>query len=157
MNLGNLLFSFEGRINRAKYWLAVLIYVVASVIVAMFGIALGQDSIAVALLNAIVGIGSFISGIMVGIKRLHDRDRSGWLLLVFYIVPGVLVALALLLGIWGVASQSMGSMATASVLCLVAFGIGVWAFVELGCLRGTIGPNRYGPDPLEVQLAVPAH
>ena len=34
-------------------------------------------------------------------------------------------------------------------LGLAAFAVGVWAFVELGCLRGTIGPNRYGPDPLE--------
>jgi uncharacterized membrane protein YhaH (DUF805 family) len=34
------------------------------------------------------------------------------------------------------------------VLHLVAFAITVWAFVELGCLRGTVGPNQYGPDPL---------
>jgi uncharacterized membrane protein YhaH (DUF805 family) len=24
---------------------------------------------------------------------------------------------------------------------------GLWAFVELGCLRGSIGPNQYGQDP----------
>lgn len=23
----------------------------------------------------------------------------------------------------------------------------LWAFVEAGCLRGTLGPNRFGPDP----------
>jgi uncharacterized membrane protein YhaH (DUF805 family) len=23
----------------------------------------------------------------------------------------------------------------------------LWVFVELGCLRGTVGPNQYGPDP----------
>ena len=23
----------------------------------------------------------------------------------------------------------------------------IWAFIETGCLRGTIGPNQYGPDP----------
>jgi uncharacterized membrane protein YhaH (DUF805 family) len=34
------------------------------------------------------------------------------------------------------------------ILHLISFGITVWAFVELGCLRGTMGPNRYGPDPL---------
>lgn len=27
--------------------------------------------------------------------------------------------------------------------------IQIWAFVELGCLKGTSGPNRFGPDPLE--------
>jgi len=34
------------------------------------------------------------------------------------------------------------------VLHVISFAISVWAFVELGCLRGTVGPNRYGPDPL---------
>lgn len=23
---------------------------------------------------------------------------------------------------------------------------GIWAFIELGCLKGTTGPNRYGED-----------
>jgi uncharacterized membrane protein YhaH (DUF805 family) len=34
------------------------------------------------------------------------------------------------------------------VLHVISFAISVWAFVELGCLLGTVGPNRYGPDPL---------
>jgi uncharacterized membrane protein YhaH (DUF805 family) len=37
---------------------------------------------------------------------------------------------------------------TGIVLHVVGFAISVWAFVELGCLRGTVGPNQYGPDPL---------
>jgi uncharacterized membrane protein YhaH (DUF805 family) len=28
----------------------------------------------------------------------------------------------------------------------------IWAFVELGCLKGTAGPNKYGDDPLEPQV-----
>ena len=31
---------------------------------------------------------------------------------------------------------------------VVAFAFSVWLFVELGFLRGTRGPNRFGPDPL---------
>jgi uncharacterized membrane protein YhaH (DUF805 family) len=31
--------------------------------------------------------------------------------------------------------------------------LGIWGFVELGCLRGTAGPNRFGPDPLVVEGA----
>ena len=34
------------------------------------------------------------------------------------------------------------------MLSLAAAAIAIWAFVELGCLRGTPGPNQYGPDPL---------
>jgi uncharacterized membrane protein YhaH (DUF805 family) len=25
----------------------------------------------------------------------------------------------------------------------------LWLFIELGLLRGTVGPNKYGRDPLE--------
>ena len=34
------------------------------------------------------------------------------------------------------------------ILQLVALGLTIWAFVELYCLRGTVGDNRYGADPL---------
>ena len=30
----------------------------------------------------------------------------------------------------------------------VGIGIQLWGFVELYCLRGTVGQNRFGPDPL---------
>jgi uncharacterized membrane protein YhaH (DUF805 family) len=34
------------------------------------------------------------------------------------------------------------------VLALAGFALTIWGFVEIGCLRGTTGPNIYGPDPL---------
>ena len=34
------------------------------------------------------------------------------------------------------------------VLGLIVLGLNIWFFVEFGCLRGTIGANRYGPDPV---------
>ena len=56
--------------------------------------------------------------------------------LVFFVLPSVL--------------QGMGEQTgnAAYVLQLAAFAISIWALVELGFLRGTVGPNRYGPDPL---------
>jgi uncharacterized membrane protein YhaH (DUF805 family) len=30
-------------------------------------------------------------------------------------------------------------------------GISLWLLIELGFLRGTVGPNQYGPDPLAVK------
>ena len=35
------------------------------------------------------------------------------------------------------------------LLWLISTALSTWAFVELGCLRGTIGPNRFVPDPLQ--------
>ena len=148
-----LLFSYQGRINRAKYWTAILIYLAISIVIAAVGfIMLGNsileladdaadDGVIVGLLSK--GIGFFlivlviyipliVSSVFVGIKRLHDRDKSGWWLLAFYLLPTVLNELS----------------GVSSVLAFVSFAITIWALVELGCLRGTQGPNKYGPDPL---------
>jgi uncharacterized membrane protein YhaH (DUF805 family) len=76
-------------------------------------------------------------GLAIGAKRLHDRDKSAWWLLVFYAAPGILSTA-------GNRLEDVGFI----ILHVISFAISVWAFVELGCLRGTPGPNRYGPDPL---------
>ena len=37
---------------------------------------------------------SWISAFAVGVKRLHDRDKSGWWILLFYLAPSVLGSIA---------------------------------------------------------------
>jgi len=155
-SLTTLLFTYTGRINRAKYWLALVIYLAITVVLIaigliMFGNSLlaigdeGTDEMFVGLLSRGIGftlivlvvyIPMVISGFMVGIKRLHDRDKSGWWLLVFYVLPGVLSTIG-------------DNLATGGLIFAGAsFAVSIWALVELGFLRGTPGPNRYGPDPL---------
>ena len=86
----------------------------------------------------------FWVSLALGAKRLHDRNKSAWWLVLFYVAPGVASGI-------GDQMEYLGF-----VLHLVAFAITVWAFVELGCLRGTVGPNQYGPDPLEPAALGPA-
>ena len=31
---------------------------------------------------------------------------------------------------------------------MIAFVLSIWGFVEMYCLKGTAGTNRFGPDPL---------
>jgi uncharacterized membrane protein YhaH (DUF805 family) len=134
VDIGSLLFSFEGRINRAKYWLATLIYTV--IVVAMIGAGYLFDfSSLFFAVFVIVCIALFVSGVAVGIKRLHDRDKSGWWLLLFYVVPGVFD------GMDRVLEPNL-------IFNLISLAISLWMIVELGFLRGTFGPNQYGPDPL---------
>jgi uncharacterized membrane protein YhaH (DUF805 family) len=142
MDWGHLFFKFNGRINRAKFWIAMLIYVAINIVLAIIGLATDQSGVFQAI-NGMLGIVIFISSLAVGVKRLHDRDKSGWYLVLFYIVPSVLVFAAILVG-----TIMEDSILTAAVIGLAAFAFYVWAFVEMGCLRGTIGANRYGPDPL---------
>ena len=142
MNWGHLFFSFDGRTNRAKFWIAALIFAAINVVLAILGYVMDQ-SVVFQALNSMLGIVILISSIAVGVKRLHDRNKSGWYLLLFYLVPSMLVVIGVLIGAF-----VEDSTIIATVLGLLAFAIGVWAFVEMGCLRGTIGVNQYGPDPV---------
>ena len=137
MDLVNLLYTYEGRINRAKWWLAVLVYVIAVLILGVIAMALGIGGAIVIYLAFYVAVA--ISGIMVGVKRLHDRNKSGWWMLFFYGVPFLAGMMQAVVG----QDSALGLL-----LGVVSLVIAVWMFIELGCLRGSIGPNEYGPDPL---------
>jgi uncharacterized membrane protein YhaH (DUF805 family) len=149
MDWGQLFFRFSGRINRAKFWIAALVYFVINFV--LTGIGAVSDSATFQALNGMIGIVVLISSIAVGMKRLHDRGKSGWYLLFFYVAPGILMMAA----IGTYLTMEDGTLVSA-LLGLVAFAIGVWAFVELGCLRGTVGSNAYGPDPIAPAIAAPA-
>ncbi len=153
MDWTTLLFGFSGRINRGKYWFALLLNMLAwACFVALCFAWLGELDPALLLRTAgsapMIRISALIlaffwgwSVIAIGIKRLHDRGRSGWWLLPFWFVPGILSSGNLLM-------DEPGSSVT---LNLATQAIGTWAFLELGCLKGTDGPNAYGPDPLGPQ------
>ena len=71
------------------------------------------------------------------VRRLHDRDRSGWWLLLFVAAPWALVGL-------GTIDRHGPGEALADAVALV---LAAWGVVELVVRAGTVGPNRHGPDP----------
>jgi uncharacterized membrane protein YhaH (DUF805 family) len=79
----------------------------------------------------IAHLGPKISG---GVKRLHDFGLSGW----WYIV-----LLPAGVGSWLVLPGSYVSHVPDAVP-LTSLAV----IVLFGCLRGTRGPNRFGPDPV---------
>jgi uncharacterized membrane protein YhaH (DUF805 family) len=99
--------------------------------------------------------------LVIYIKRIHDRNKSGWFILI-PVIPGVLLGIT-----WGVAVVGMLSTAATGanpsagvlvgagaftwILLLAHFGISLWFFIEFGCMRGTIGSNRFGADPVPHQ------
>ncbi|WP_028138889.1 DUF805 domain-containing protein [Bradyrhizobium japonicum] len=72
------------------------------------------------------------------VKRLHDRDKSAWWLLAYFVLPGLYKQFEDRLP----DSYWMLPLGLASVILPLA------AFIETGFLRGTVGPNRFGPDPV---------
>jgi len=144
MSLIHLLFLFQGRLNRQPYWLIGIAIAVVITLVAIFVVAsavleheIEGLAFAILVIFGILCIPLIWIGFAIGAKRLHDRDKSAWWLLVFYVLPSILSQISYHLGL-------MGGL----VFSLASFGIAVWGLIELGFLRGTRGPNRYGPDPL---------
>jgi uncharacterized membrane protein YhaH (DUF805 family) len=134
MSIGTLLFSFRGRINRMPYWLVSLsMLIVMAAVFALVGVSGVWQS---AMLLLLLLIPWLWIGFALGVKRLHDRNKSAWWLAIFYVLPGILEYIAEFVGDAGV------------VLLIASFAVSIWALVELGFLRGTPGPNNYGPDPL---------
>jgi uncharacterized membrane protein YhaH (DUF805 family) len=79
------------------------------------------------------------SCIAVSIRRLHDRNKSAWWLLFYVLAPILLETIA-----------ALDDLDSAWMVTMTAFAraIPIWAFIDVGCLRGTYGTNRFGPDPL---------
>jgi uncharacterized membrane protein YhaH (DUF805 family) len=137
MDLIDLLFGFQGRIGRGQFWVTILIFFFAALIVAAVHYAL--QSFYFTLAVAVIACGpAFICVIAAGIKRLHDRNRSSVWLLVFYPVPPIVLT----------AANLIESGVIQTVLSFVGFLSLIWTVIELGCLRGTVAGNRYGPDPV---------
>jgi uncharacterized membrane protein YhaH (DUF805 family) len=142
MDYARLWFSFRGRLNRAKYWLVTLVNL--SVLFVLFFIGFATGSWTAFTIAGITFIPVVVSGFAIAVRRLHDRDKSAWWLLLFYALPAVLHGVRDEL----VKIQETTAFYLAFACIVLSAIISIWALVELGFLRGTSGENRYGPDPL---------
>lgn len=172
------LFEFDGRINRAKVWLALLVIVCWMFFLAILMLIIDQafgnpvksvhfnvnDVFAFvdpAVLRAAIArvregkeaapahlvlaffhaVGTLIFGwvyLATSVKRLHDRDKSGWWTIPYLIFPGLY-------------SQFQDRLPDSSLMfpfALVALLLMIAGFVDIYCLKGTRWTNRFGPNPL---------
>jgi len=74
-------------------------------------------------------------------KRLHDIDKpTSWA-----------IALAILDSLAGIILELTQPSFGAAMLALVALSIPLIPRIILLCIKGTDGPNQYGPDPLAME------
>jgi uncharacterized membrane protein YhaH (DUF805 family) len=131
------LFSFKGRVNRVAYWrlailsgLFVAVLFAGSYVLASAGLPAWLPLLLLPFL--------LVPAVSVPVKRLHDRNKSGWWLLVF---SGAPFALNGVVEWWGDDARKAWAVLAAA---LTSLGLSIWGLVEIGFLRGTPGPNRYG-------------
>lgn len=80
INWQNLLFEFRGRINRAKYWLGLLVLLAFDAVLAT--VVVLADSGAFTFFAWMVAVISIWPALAVSVKRWHDRGKSGWWVLI---------------------------------------------------------------------------
>jgi uncharacterized membrane protein YhaH (DUF805 family) len=89
-------------------------------------------------------------GIALLVKRIHDRNKSGWLVWVLYgpMILAMLFTIAAFIAI-ALGSGEIASLGIISgVLWVAVVVVAIWFFIEFGCMRGTVGVNQYGADPV---------
>jgi uncharacterized membrane protein YhaH (DUF805 family) len=108
--------TFTGRAPRSEYWYFVLFQLLVNAVTAFVDLRLGSN-----IVGSLVDLVLLLPSLAVGVRRLHDIDRSGWWLL---------IALIPLIG---------------------------WVFIIIwACTKGSLGPNRFGPDPMPAGFATAA-
>lgn len=161
-SFGRFYFSAAGRISRSQYWLKFTLPYIGIVVVIQIIMAIsGYGSPVYIIFSIIYFVFALIAiwpSIAILVKRIHDRNKSGWLCLVLYIPLIIFIILSFAWLATIIVAAASGSAASVPalgafgvfviILGLACAGIGLWFFIEFGCLRGTIGANRYGPDPV---------
>jgi uncharacterized membrane protein YhaH (DUF805 family) len=114
-----LLTSFDGRINRGKFWAGIGVFIVIGIVAFILDAILGTrfttgSGAQIGIIGILAALASIYFAIALYAKRWHDRNKSGW---------WTLIGLVPVIG-------------------------GIWLLIELGILEGTSGANQYGPNPL---------
>ena len=122
--LGELLFSAQGRLSRTPFLVA------SAILLAISLVERALPSVLHWITGFVVYPALVFCGACVLSKRLHDRGRSGWF--------AALILFALVV-VWPLPRGFLGFPFSLVI---------VWAVIELGLMGGEQGANRYGPNPL---------
>jgi uncharacterized membrane protein YhaH (DUF805 family) len=68
---------YNGRARRAEYWYFVLFNVIINFVVGFVAGFIGAP-----IIGTIVSLAFLVPGIAVGVRRMHDVNKSGWYLLI---------------------------------------------------------------------------
>ena len=80
------LFGASGRINRARYWRSVVLFGVAGLLTAIILFtAAGIAAPLFIIMVVLVFVPWLLGGFSITTERLHDREKSAWWLVVFYL------------------------------------------------------------------------
>lgn len=136
-------FHWKGRARRSEYFTTFFVFNLISVLIDALGSTVPESSSYYHVVSIIILIPLLVlsyMGICLVVRRLHDLNLPGW---------SYLAGVAALLLLTGIAHFTF-----IPDLFIVIMVLGVFASLALLFMKGTVGDNKYGPDPLA--LATPA-
>ena len=162
------LFSFEGRARRSEYWFFFLFLFIIKVLLltacTMCEMFIDPDTatnpfqFGDPVVSLVLDLFIFFLGLSVNVRRLHDIDCSGWMVILLSVVPMVLSELYL--WYWPSAQTLLDEGDVSPVFAAgILKTVILFMFIELAfiitkivlyCRPGTEGPNTYGPDPIKI-------
>jgi uncharacterized membrane protein YhaH (DUF805 family) len=140
-------FKFSGRATRAEYWWWLLFTVLAGIVLNVVNTLTGTMGMLVFLFE----LATLVPSLALGSRRLHDINRTGrWLLLFWGSFPMAAIGGGILL----VSFFLLDNFLILTVLGFaMAIGFGILGMIGVIVLivwlikQGDEGLNKYGPDP----------
>lgn len=174
MDIKFILFDTRGRISRSQFWLGLVVLAVASAItrvlvytaLAIFYNVDGLATVSSQVLDpvtaslvayALLFLLFFFPSLALFVKRFHDRNQRATVLYLFY---GLFLCFLFLIGDFPRSGELGGDLEGWAALSIglaffvyIAFSIvGFYLLIICGFIRGTVGPNDYGEDPVSSRL-----
>ena len=139
------LLTLRGRACRSEFWWLML----AALIFNLCGSVLLLIPLAGALVYAALSVWLGVANLTATVRRLHDVNKRGWWLMLP--LGGALVACSaavIMLSLYP--GNYNAAMGVVSMACF--FILALYLVLLIMCsVKGTDGPNRFGPDPLQVE------
>ena len=135
-------FSFNGRLRRRDYWLCNLALggvTMAVILFLVLGLKLEVTDPRLTVLSLVF----MWPSIAILAKRIHDRDKTGWMAANYWAPALVSMGLSFI--------PDAGFAGLKVFLDIGAGMVGLWYLVEFGFMDGTQGKNAYGPSPKGVE------
>jgi len=162
--------QFSGRSRRMEFWMWVIFVILAAIVLSLVDTVLGlggrtqmgagavPGSTGVTgayanttggILTGVFSLAILVPNIAVQVRRLHDIGRSGWWVGAFYLLYVVVLVSAFAIGLSAIGGGPAGLASLGLTMGFGALALLIYAIVLLVFffLPGTVGPNRFGPDP----------
>lgn len=147
MDAAHLFLSSKGRISRKAFWIGVGLLIAWSIVVFVVLWSLLGRSLIQTFPGRLVGLPFTLLTIYfafnLAAKRFNDRARP----IVCAQIGAGLAAVNSLLDLFRITGDLRAQNWLDQLFVLAGTAVALWYFIELGMMRGTVGPNEHGEDP----------